>query len=200
MSYSAAIGQQLVMVQNDPAPVEFAEKTASYAEAKTVCFAALREEMTELSTPRHGENSDRSSSTTSLRRSRSLAENRKRHGRKDGDTTRALVSNADVERRGRNSSVLKKSKRPFTRISMGSTSRFISLVSRFVFAGGGAGFLSLSLPRKYRPPFRGFTLSKAAMPKFDQAPFCLSISKPTGRAMTLIRGFPSECSRRSWVM
>jgi len=46
--FSAAIGQQLVMVKNDPAPAEFAEKTVAYAEAKTAYFRALREEMPEL--------------------------------------------------------------------------------------------------------------------------------------------------------
>jgi hypothetical protein len=46
--FSAAIGQQLVMVQNDPAPAEFVEKTVAYAEAKTAYFTALRDEMPEL--------------------------------------------------------------------------------------------------------------------------------------------------------
>src|SRR5690349_2488272 len=46
--FSAAIGQQLVMVQNDPASAEFAEKTVAYAEAKATYFTALREEMPEL--------------------------------------------------------------------------------------------------------------------------------------------------------
>ena len=46
--FSAAIGQQLVMLKNDPAPAEFAEKTVAYAEAKTAYFTALREEMPEL--------------------------------------------------------------------------------------------------------------------------------------------------------
>jgi hypothetical protein len=46
--FSAAIGQQLVMVKNDPAPAEFAEKTVAYAEAKTAYFTALRKEMPEL--------------------------------------------------------------------------------------------------------------------------------------------------------
>ena len=46
--FSAAIGQQLVMVKNDPAPAEFAEKTVAYAEEKTAYFRALREEMPEL--------------------------------------------------------------------------------------------------------------------------------------------------------
>ena len=46
--FSAAIGQQLVMVQNDPAPAEFAEKTVAYEQAKTAYFMALREEMPEL--------------------------------------------------------------------------------------------------------------------------------------------------------
>ena len=46
--FSAAIGQQLVMLKNDPAPAEFTEKTVAYAEAKTAYFTALREEMPEL--------------------------------------------------------------------------------------------------------------------------------------------------------
>ena len=36
------------MVQNDPAPAEFVEKTVAYAEAKTAYFTTLREEMPEL--------------------------------------------------------------------------------------------------------------------------------------------------------
>jgi hypothetical protein len=36
------------MVQNDPAPAEFAEKTVAYAGAKTAYFTALREAMPEL--------------------------------------------------------------------------------------------------------------------------------------------------------
>ena len=46
--FSAAIWQQLVMVQNDPAPQKFAEKTLAYAEAKVACFRAKRNEMPEL--------------------------------------------------------------------------------------------------------------------------------------------------------
>ena len=46
--FSAAIGQQLVMLKNGPAPAEFAEKTVAYAKAKTAYFTALREEMPEL--------------------------------------------------------------------------------------------------------------------------------------------------------
>jgi hypothetical protein len=46
--FSAAIGQQLVMVQDDPPPAEFAEKTVAYTEAKTAYFTALRQEMPEL--------------------------------------------------------------------------------------------------------------------------------------------------------
>jgi len=48
MRLQAAIGQQLVMVQNDPASAEFAEKTVAYAGAKTVYLTALRKEMPEL--------------------------------------------------------------------------------------------------------------------------------------------------------
>jgi hypothetical protein len=46
-SFSAAIGQQLVFVQNEPAPA-FSEKTVAYAEAKTAYFTTLRDEMPEL--------------------------------------------------------------------------------------------------------------------------------------------------------
>jgi uncharacterized iron-regulated membrane protein len=46
--FSAAIQQQLEIVQNDPLPAEFAEKTIAYAQAKTAYFTALREEMPEL--------------------------------------------------------------------------------------------------------------------------------------------------------
>ena len=38
--FSAAIGQQLVVVQNDPAPADFAEKTVAYAEAKVAYLAS----------------------------------------------------------------------------------------------------------------------------------------------------------------
>jgi hypothetical protein len=46
-SYSATIQQQLEMLHSDPSPVKFAEKTIGYAEAKTACFNALRDEMPE---------------------------------------------------------------------------------------------------------------------------------------------------------
>ena len=46
--FSDALGQQLIMVQNDLAPAEFAEKTVAYAEAKATYFTALLEEMPEL--------------------------------------------------------------------------------------------------------------------------------------------------------
>jgi hypothetical protein len=46
--FLAAIGQQLVIAQNDPLPAAFAEKTVAYAEANVAYFAALREEMPEL--------------------------------------------------------------------------------------------------------------------------------------------------------
>ena len=46
--FSAAIGRQLVLVENDPAPADFAEKTVAYAEAKVAYFTALRDEMPEL--------------------------------------------------------------------------------------------------------------------------------------------------------
>jgi hypothetical protein len=46
--FSAAIGQQFVMIENDQAPTEFAEKTLEYAEAKIAYFTLLREEMPEL--------------------------------------------------------------------------------------------------------------------------------------------------------
>jgi len=39
-SFSAAIGQQLVFVQNEPAPAEFSEKTIAYAQAKTAYITA----------------------------------------------------------------------------------------------------------------------------------------------------------------
>jgi len=46
--FSGDIVQQLVMVQNVPAPADFAERTIEYAEAKTAYIMALREEMPEL--------------------------------------------------------------------------------------------------------------------------------------------------------
>ena len=47
-SFSATIQQQLEMLQNNPSPAEFAEKTIGYAVAKTAYFKALRAEMPEL--------------------------------------------------------------------------------------------------------------------------------------------------------
>jgi len=43
--FSTAILQQLGTVQGDPTPTKFAEKTISYAKAKTAYFMALREEV-----------------------------------------------------------------------------------------------------------------------------------------------------------
>jgi hypothetical protein len=47
-SFSAAIQQQLEMLQSDLSPVKFAEKTIDYVEAKTAYFKALRDEMPEM--------------------------------------------------------------------------------------------------------------------------------------------------------
>jgi len=47
-SFSATIQQQLEMLQSNPLPAEFAEKTIDYAVAKTAYFKALRAEMPEL--------------------------------------------------------------------------------------------------------------------------------------------------------
>jgi hypothetical protein len=41
-SFSAAIGQQLQMLERDPSVQEFAEKTTGYATAKAAYFEALR--------------------------------------------------------------------------------------------------------------------------------------------------------------
>ena len=57
---------------------------------------------------------------------------------------------------------------------------------------GVAGFL----PEEYNLVLCSFALSKATMPWFKQAPFCLSISKLTDRSMIRIGSFPSECSHR----
>jgi len=46
--FSAAILQQLATVQSDQTPTKFAEKTISYAKAKTAYFTALREAVPEL--------------------------------------------------------------------------------------------------------------------------------------------------------
>jgi hypothetical protein len=46
--FSAAVLQQLATVQIDPTPTKFAEKTISYAKAKTSYFTALREAVPEL--------------------------------------------------------------------------------------------------------------------------------------------------------
>jgi hypothetical protein len=46
--FSAAIQQQLEMLQNDPSPGEIAEKTIQHAEAKATYFEALRAELPEL--------------------------------------------------------------------------------------------------------------------------------------------------------
>jgi hypothetical protein len=47
-SFSATIQQQLEMLQSNPSPAEFAEKTIDYAEAKTAYFTALRAEVPEM--------------------------------------------------------------------------------------------------------------------------------------------------------
>jgi hypothetical protein len=47
-SFSATIQQQFEMLQSDPSPVEIAEKTIDYAEAKAAYFNALRAEVPEL--------------------------------------------------------------------------------------------------------------------------------------------------------
>ena len=46
--FSAAILQQLAAVQSDPTPTILAEKTISYAKAKTAYFTALRDAVPEL--------------------------------------------------------------------------------------------------------------------------------------------------------
>jgi hypothetical protein len=47
-SLSATIQQQLEMLQSNPSPAEFAEKTIDYAEAKEAYLKALREEAPEM--------------------------------------------------------------------------------------------------------------------------------------------------------
>jgi hypothetical protein len=47
-SFSAAIQQQLEMLQSDPSPAELAEKTIDYADAKAAYFESLRAELPEL--------------------------------------------------------------------------------------------------------------------------------------------------------
>jgi hypothetical protein len=47
-SFSATIQQQLEMLQSNPSPVDLAEKTIDYAEAKMAYFRALRAEVPEL--------------------------------------------------------------------------------------------------------------------------------------------------------
>ena len=47
-SFSAAIQQQLEMLQSSLSPAELAEKTIDYAEAKVAYFKALRAEVPEL--------------------------------------------------------------------------------------------------------------------------------------------------------
>ena len=47
-SFSATIQQQLEVLQSNPSPSEFAEKTIDYAEAKTAYFEALRAEVPEM--------------------------------------------------------------------------------------------------------------------------------------------------------
>jgi hypothetical protein len=48
VSFSATIQQQLEMLQSDPSPVEFADKTIDYTEAKTAYFKALRAAVPEM--------------------------------------------------------------------------------------------------------------------------------------------------------
>jgi hypothetical protein len=124
--FSAAIEQQLVMVKNDPAPAEFAEKTVAYAEAKTAYFRHLREEMPELINIATRRKLQLLQLDNLLWRSRSKVRNSERwRTKKQGfcsSISRAILT---LIRRGRNSSVLRKSKRAFTRISMGSISRVL---------------------------------------------------------------------------
>ena len=47
-SFSATIKQQLEMIQSNPSPAEFVEKTVDYAEAKAAYFQALRAELPAL--------------------------------------------------------------------------------------------------------------------------------------------------------
>src|SRR6516225_2259763 len=76
--FSAAIEQQLVIVQNDPAPTEFAEKRLAYAEAKVAYFTALRDEMPELTNIASGKEPRPLQLDRFAERSRSLEKNRKR--------------------------------------------------------------------------------------------------------------------------
>ena|SRR5271165_1208777 len=52
-SFSATIQQQLEMLQSDPSPAEFAEKTIDYAEAKAEYFKALRAEVPAITLARN---------------------------------------------------------------------------------------------------------------------------------------------------
>ena len=124
--FSAAIEQQLVIVQNDPAPTEFAEKRLAYAEAKVAYFTALRDEMPELTNIASGKEPrplqlDRFAQTFSV----AGEKQEKAADEKTLVFLQRFSGDPDIRRRGQNSSVLKKSKRPFIRISTESTSRFI---------------------------------------------------------------------------
>jgi hypothetical protein len=114
------------MVQNDPAPTEFAEKTLAYAEAKVAYFTALRDEMPELINIASGKE-PRPLQLDRFAGAFSIAGEKQEKAADEktlvllGDS-RAILT---LRRRGQNSSVLRKSKRRFIRISMESTSRFI---------------------------------------------------------------------------
>jgi hypothetical protein len=56
--FSAAIHQQLEILQSGPSPSEFAEKTIDYAKAKTSYFTALRHAVPELEDIATGQEAD----------------------------------------------------------------------------------------------------------------------------------------------
>src|SRR5580704_14370452 len=77
-SFSAAIQQQLEMLQSNPSLAELAEKTIDYAEAKEAYFKALRAEVPEMMKMGWAKRRGLQSWIPSPRRSRSPAKNRRR--------------------------------------------------------------------------------------------------------------------------
>jgi hypothetical protein len=158
--FSAAFGQQLVLVQNDPAPAEFAEKTVAYAEAKTAYFTALREAMPELI------------NTATRRKLRPLQldnfiaafavageKQEKAVDEKTVTLLERLSGNADVEKARAEFERAQKVEETFQKDFDGIdfTIYFFGIRVRFC-EPSGAGFLSLVLPRIYSLVLWGFTL------------------------------------------
>jgi hypothetical protein len=122
-SFSATIQQQLEMLQSNPSPAEFAEKTIDYAEAKGAYFKALRTEVPELMKIATGKEANPRSWIPSRRPLELLAKTRRRWRTKRPwfcqNDFRAILT---LRRREWSSTARKRSKRNSIIISMESIS------------------------------------------------------------------------------